>query len=85
VQLIEEKEDKLKQLRARELAIEVERTQEGLNNLSMQERTTFTSEVVREEVLHLKPLKDPQQCEVTVLREDKNKNGKRNLETQITG
>jgi hypothetical protein len=30
-------------------------------------------------------LKDPQQCEVTTLREDKNKNGKRNPETQITG
>jgi hypothetical protein len=33
--LIEEQEDKLKQLRARELAFKVEKTQEGLNNLSM--------------------------------------------------
>jgi hypothetical protein len=33
----------------------------------------------------LNPLKEPQQCEVTTLREDKNKNGKRNPETQITG
>jgi hypothetical protein len=31
----------------------------------------------------LKPLEDPQQCEVTTLREDKNKNGKRNPEIQI--
>jgi hypothetical protein len=31
------------------------------------------------------PLKDPQKCEVTTLREDKEKNGKRNIETQITG
>jgi hypothetical protein len=29
-------------------------------------------------------LKEPQQCELTTLREDKNQNGKRNLETQIT-
>jgi hypothetical protein len=29
-------------------------------------------------------LKDPQQCKVTMLREDKNKNGKRNPEAQIT-
>jgi hypothetical protein len=40
-----------------------------------------TPEIVREEVLPLNPLKDPHQCEVTMLREDKNKNGKRNLET----
>jgi hypothetical protein len=30
-------------------------------------------------------LKDPQQCEVPLLEEDKNKNGKRNPENQITG
>jgi len=51
----------------------------------MQERREPTPEVVREEVLHSNPLKHPRQCEVTMLREDKNKNGKRNLETQITG
>jgi hypothetical protein len=33
--LIEEQEDKLKQQRTRELAVRVERTQEGLKNLSM--------------------------------------------------
>jgi hypothetical protein len=33
--LIEEKEDKSKQLRDRDLTVEVERTQEGLKNLSM--------------------------------------------------
>jgi hypothetical protein len=83
--LIEEREDKSKQLRARELAIEVERTQEGLKNLSMQERRDPTPEVIRKEVFHLNPLKDPQQCEVTMLRTDKNKNGKKNLVNQITG
>jgi hypothetical protein len=82
---MQEQEDKSKQQRARELVVEVERTQEGLKNLSMQERSAFTLEIVREEVLPLNPLEDPQQCEVTTLREDKNKNGKRNLETQITG
>jgi hypothetical protein len=30
-------------------------------------------------------VKDPQQCEVTMLRKDKNNNGKRNPETYITG
>jgi hypothetical protein len=35
--------------------------------------------------LHAKLLREHQQCEVTMLREDKNTNGKRNLETQITG
>jgi hypothetical protein len=29
-------------------------------------------------------MKEPQQYEVTMIREDKKKNGKRNLETQIT-
>jgi hypothetical protein len=33
----------------------------------------------------LKPLKEHQSCEVTMRIKDKNKNGKRNPETQITG
>jgi hypothetical protein len=40
--LIEEQENKSKQQRARELVVEVERTQESLKNLSMKERSTFT-------------------------------------------
>jgi hypothetical protein len=75
----------LKQLRTRNIAFEVERTQESLKNLSMQERRKTTPEIVREEVLHSNPLKDPRQCEFTTLREDQNKNGKRNPVTQITG
>jgi hypothetical protein len=51
----------------------------------MQERRALTPEIAREEVSHLTPLKDPQQCEVTTLKENKNKNGKRNLETQSIG
>ena len=82
--LIEEREDKSKQLRARDLTVEVERTQEGLKNLSMQESREPTLETVREEVLSSNLVKDPQQCKVTILRADKNKNGKRNPETQIT-
>jgi hypothetical protein len=83
--LVEEQENNLKQLRTRDLAVEVEKMQEGLKNLSMQEKKALTPEVIREEAFHLNPLKDPQQCEVTMLREDKNKNGKRNPVTQITG
>jgi hypothetical protein len=46
--LIEEQEDKSKQLRARDLAVEIQRTQEGLKNLSMQESRAPTPEIVRE-------------------------------------
>jgi hypothetical protein len=83
--LIQEQEDNSKQLRARDLVVEVERMQEGLKNLSMQENREPTPETVREEVLPSNPMKYPQQCEVTMLRKDKNKNGKRNPKTQITG
>jgi hypothetical protein len=83
--LIEEHEEKLKQLRARNLAIEVKRMQEGLKNLSMQKRRETTLETVREKVLPLNPVKDPQQCEVTMIREYKHNNGRRNPETQIIG
>jgi hypothetical protein len=83
--LIEEQEDNSKQLGVRDLAIKVERTQEGLKNLSMQEKRAPSPEVIREEVFHSNPLKNLQQCKVTMLRADKNKNGKRNPVTQITG
>jgi hypothetical protein len=83
VHLIGEKEDKSKLLRVRDRAVEVERTQEDLKHLSIQENRAPTPE--REEVLPSNPLKNPPQCEVTMPRRDKNKNGKRNPETQITG
>jgi hypothetical protein len=55
----------------------------------MQEESIPIQEVVREGILTLNPLKAHQQCEVTTLEEDRNKNGKRNpetvRETQITG
>jgi hypothetical protein len=51
----------------------------------MQERIIPTMDLMREEVLPLTPLREHQQHEVTLLREDKNKNGKRNPETQTIG
>jgi hypothetical protein len=54
--------------------------QEGLKDLSMQEESKSIHEVIRKEVLPLNPLKVHQQHKATMLREDKNKNGKRNLE-----
>jgi hypothetical protein len=59
--LIEEQEDKEKQFRDRELDFKAKRTQEDLQNLSMQKRRAPTPEVVREEVSHPNPLTDPQQ------------------------
>jgi hypothetical protein len=44
----------------------------------MQENKAPTPETVREELLPLNLVKYPQQCEVTILRKDKNNNGKRN-------
>ena len=83
--LIKEQEDKSKQLRAKNLAVEVEITQQGLKKLSMQESRALSPEIVREEVLSSNLVKYPQQCQVTIPRGDKNKNGNRNPETQITG
>jgi hypothetical protein len=63
--------------------------QEGLKNLAIQEGSIPTQEVLRQEILTSDPLRAHQQCKVTTLGEDKNKNGKRIpetiRETQITG
>jgi hypothetical protein len=62
---------------------------EGLKDLSMHKISISTQEVLSEGILTSDPLKAHQQCEVTTLGEDKNKNGKRIPETvreiQITG
>jgi len=62
--------------------------QEGLKDLSIQERSVPTQEVLRKGILISKPLRVPQQCKATTLGEDKNKNGKMIpeivKETQIT-
>jgi hypothetical protein len=39
----------------------------------------------KKEVLPLNPRKESQQSEVTMSKEDKNQNGKRNTETKLTG
>ena len=51
----------------------------------MEEESMSAQEIVSKEVLPLNPLKEHRQCKVTMLRKYKNKNGKRNPETQITG
>jgi hypothetical protein len=79
--LIEERGDESKQQKVGELVFKVERMQEYLNDLSMQEISISTKEVLRGGILTLDPLREQQQCEVTTLGEDKNKNGKMILET----
>jgi hypothetical protein len=68
--------------------MKVERMQEVLKNLSIQERSMPTQEVLRKRILTSESLRVPQQCEATTLGEDKNNNGKRIpkivKETQIT-
>jgi hypothetical protein len=81
--LIEEQEDKSKQLRTRDWVVEAEKMQEDLKNLSIQESRAPTPD--RKEVLPLNPMTESHQCEVTMLSTDKNQNGKRNTKMQITG
>jgi hypothetical protein len=51
----------------------------------MQEKSITTPEIVGEGKLTSKYVREHQQCKVTLLREDKNKNGKKNPETRIIG
>jgi hypothetical protein len=51
--------------------------QESLKNLTSQEISIPTQEMLRKGILNSEYSKVPQQCEVTTLGEDKNKNGKR--------
>jgi hypothetical protein len=55
--------------------------QEGLKNIFIQERSMPTQEMLRKGILTSESLRAPQQCKATTLGEDKNKNGKRILET----
>jgi hypothetical protein len=80
--LIAEQENKSTLLRTRNLDVEVERTQTDLKHLSIQESRAPTPE--KEEVSLSNPMKDHQHRGVTIPRGDKNQNGKRNTETQIT-
>jgi hypothetical protein len=75
-QLIEEQENRSKILRIGDLDVEVGRTHE------VQESREST--LAREEVLLVHPTKESQQHEVTMPKEDKNWNGKRNNEMKLT-
>jgi hypothetical protein len=81
--LLEEQENQSKLLRTKNLNVEIERTQVDLKHLSVQESRAHAP--YREELLALNPTKYHQQREVTMLRGDKNQNGKRNLVTEIIG
>jgi hypothetical protein len=81
--LLEEQENHSKLLRTKNMDVEVERTQEDLKHLSVQESRAPTP--YREEVFPLNLRKYYQHREVTMPRGDKNQNGKRNIETQIIG
>jgi len=80
--LIEEQDKRSKLFRTRNLDVKVERTHEDLRHLYVQESRAPTPD--REEVFPLKPSKDHQQREVTMPREDKNHNGRRNTKMNIT-
>jgi hypothetical protein len=76
--LIEEQENRSKLFNTRDPDVKAARTLED------QQKT----EVLipdKEDVLPLTPRKELQQHEVTMLREDKNQNGKRHTETKLTG
>jgi hypothetical protein len=76
--LIAEQENRSKLLRTRNLDHEVERTQED-------SQTSRAPTPDREAVLLSNPMKESQQREAAMPKEDKNQNGKRNTETKITG
>jgi hypothetical protein len=88
--LIDEQEDNSKKQnkvtaqeghKERGLFINVERMEEVLKDLYIQEISMSTQEVLRKGVFTSDHLREPQQCEATALGEDKNKNGKRIPET----
>jgi hypothetical protein len=75
--LIAEQENRSKLLRTRNLDHEVERTQED-------SQTSRAPTPDREAILLSNPMKESQQREAAMPKEDKNQNGKRNTETKIT-
>jgi hypothetical protein len=76
--LIEEHENISKLFNTKDLDVEFGRTQED-------PQKTEVPTPDKEEVLPLNPSKESQQCKVTMPKEDKNQNGKRNTETELTG
>jgi hypothetical protein len=76
--LIEEQRNRLNLFNTRDLDFNVSRTLED-----PQKNEVPTPD--KEEVLPLNLRKEYQQCEVTMPKEDKSWNGKRNIETKLTG
>jgi hypothetical protein len=76
--LIEEHEDQSKLFKTRDLDVKVGRTLEDPQKTEVPIPDT-------DEVLPLMSRKESYQCEVTLPKEDKNQNGKRNSETKLSG
>ena len=76
--LIEEQENRMKLFQTRDMYVETRRTLED------PQKTEVPIPGI-DEVLPLISRQEPQQCEVTLLKADKNQNGKRNSETKFTG
>lgn len=77
-QLIEEQENKSKPLIVRGSDVEAERMSEG-------SQKTEAHVLEKEELLPLGLRRESQQREVPMFKENKNQNGKRILETKLTG
>jgi hypothetical protein len=76
--LIEEQENQAKLFKTKDLDVELGRTLEDLQKTEVPIPET-------DEVLPLISRKESHQCEVTLPKEDKNQNAKRNSETKLTG
>ena len=76
--LIEEQQNQAKLFKTRDLDVEVGRTLEDPQKTEVPIPNT-------DEVLPLISRQEPQQREVTLPKEDKNQNGKRNSEMKLTG
>jgi hypothetical protein len=76
--LIEEQEKISKLFDTRDPDVEATRTLEDSHKTEVLTRN-------KEEVLPLNPKKESQQRTMTMLKEDKNHNGKRHTETKLTG
>ena len=77
-QLIEEQENRLKLFHNRGPDVMAIRTLED-------PQKTEVPIPEKEEILPLSPRREPQQCEVTMSKEDKNQNGKMTTEMNLTG
>jgi hypothetical protein len=76
--LIEEQENRSKPYHTRNLDVEVIR-------MPKDSQKTEVSISDKEEMLYLNPKKEPEECEVTISKENKNQNGKITTEIKLTG